>query len=125
MFIALHKGDVRRNVRAAPGPGRVLRGWSYECRGVIPAKLSAGHYAAVYGNELWVFPMPRNHNMRRVYCLDLQRYRHALTTWAMQPPLKRPAFTFLQMHVVLGYPDVLGAPERGAEQGGAVTWRAP
>ncbi|CAK0782930.1 hypothetical protein CVIRNUC_006125 [Coccomyxa viridis] len=44
-------------------------------RGVIPAKLSAGHYAAVYGNELWVFPMPRNHNMRRVYCLDLLRYR--------------------------------------------------
>ena len=44
-------------------------------RGVIPAKLSAGHYAAIYGNELWVFPMPRNHNMRRVYCLDLLRYR--------------------------------------------------
>ena len=45
------------------------------CRGIIPAKLSAGHFLGVYGNELWVFPMPRNHNMRRVYCLDLLRYR--------------------------------------------------
>lgn len=45
------------------------------CRGVIPAKLAAGHFLGVYGNELWVFPGPRNHNMRRVYCLDLLRYR--------------------------------------------------
>lgn len=44
-------------------------------RGVIPAKLAAGHFLGVYGDELWVFPGPRNHNMRRVYCLDLSRYR--------------------------------------------------
>jgi hypothetical protein len=50
----------------------MLAAW---CRGVVPAKLTAGHYAAVHGNELWVFPGPRNHNMRRVYCLDMLRYR--------------------------------------------------
>ena len=44
-------------------------------RGVVPAKLQAGHYAAVYNNEMWVFPGPRNHNMRRVFCLDMQRSR--------------------------------------------------
>ena len=44
-------------------------------QGVVPAKLQAGHYAAVFGHEMWVFPGPRNHNMRRVFCLDLQRCR--------------------------------------------------
>ncbi|DBB04815.1 TPA: hypothetical protein ACH3X3_010105 [Trebouxia sp. C0006] len=44
-------------------------------RGAIPPKLTAGHYSAVYGDELWVFPNPRNHNLRRVYCCDLMRYR--------------------------------------------------
>lgn len=60
------------------GDGLVLRVSSTAfcaCRGVVPAKLQAGHYAAVYGNEMWVFPGPRNHNMRRVFCLDMQRYR--------------------------------------------------
>lgn len=57
-------------------------------RGVVPAKLQAGHYAAVFGNELWVFPGPRNHNMRRVYCLDMVRYRcsRALTLDAVNGP---------------------------------------
>ena len=44
-------------------------------RGVLPPKQTAGHYSAVYGDELWVFPGPRNHNMRRVYCCDLTRFR--------------------------------------------------
>ena len=44
----------------------------------MPAKLQAGHYAAMNGDELWVFPGPRNHNMRRVFCLDMLRYRCCL-----------------------------------------------
>lgn len=45
------------------------------CRGIIPPKLVAGHYAAVYNDELWVFPGPKNQAMRSVYCCELQRYR--------------------------------------------------
>jgi hypothetical protein len=57
------------------------------CRGVVPTKLQAGHYAAVHGDELWVFPGPRNHNMRRVFCLDMLRYRHCALS---PPPAPRP-----------------------------------
>lgn len=45
------------------------------CRGPKPQTFSAGCYAAVYRDELWVFPGPRNHNMRHVYCFDLARCR--------------------------------------------------
>ena len=45
------------------------------CRGITPPKLVAGHYAAVYNDELWVFPGPKNHTMRSVHCCELQRYR--------------------------------------------------
>ncbi|CAL8470672.1 g10214 [Coccomyxa elongata] len=55
-------------------------------RGVVPAKLTAGHYAAVHGNELWVFPGPRNHQMRRVYCLDMLRYRWVERNVTGDPP---------------------------------------
>ena len=77
LHVMLRNDDMCRDIELASSPGFLMRRWSHGCRGVIPAKLSAGHYAAVYGNELWVFPMPRNHNMRRVYCLDLLRYRYA------------------------------------------------
>ncbi|KAL0020200.1 hypothetical protein WJX79_010998 [Trebouxia sp. C0005] len=55
-------------------------------RGAIPPKLTAGHYSAVYGDELWVFPNPRNHNMRRVYCCDLMRYRWTERDVRGEPP---------------------------------------
>ena len=55
-------------------------------RGVVPPKLTAGHYAAVYGDELWVFPGPRNHNMRRVFCCDLMRYRWTERDVRGEPP---------------------------------------
>ena len=44
-------------------------------RGQVPPKLTAGHYAVVYGDELWVFPGPKNTHMRRVHCCDLVSYR--------------------------------------------------
>ena len=55
-------------------------------RGPVPPKLTAGHYAAVYGDELWVFPGPRNHNMMRVYCCDLTRYRWTEREVRGEPP---------------------------------------
>lgn len=45
-------------------------------RGPVPQTFAAGSYAAVYKDELWVFPGPRNHMMRNVYCCDLTRYRY-------------------------------------------------
>lgn len=57
------------------------------CRGPVPPKLTAGHYAAVYGDELWIFPGPRNHNMMRVYCCDLTRYRWTEREVRGDPPL--------------------------------------
>ena len=52
----------------------------------MPPKQTAGHYSAVYGDELWVFPGPRNHNMRRVYCCDLMRYRWVERDVRGEPP---------------------------------------
>ncbi|KAL3161670.1 hypothetical protein ABBQ38_008771 [Trebouxia sp. C0009 RCD-2024] len=57
------------------------------CKGAVPPKLTAGHYAAVYGDELWVFPGPRNHNMMRVYCCDLTRYRWTEREVRGDPPI--------------------------------------
>ena len=56
-------------------------------RGPVPPKLTAGHYAAVYGDELWVFPGPRNPNMMRVYCCDLTRYRWHEREVRGEPPM--------------------------------------
>ena len=56
-------------------------------RGPVPPKLTAGHYAAVFGDELWVFPGPRNHNMMRVYCCDLTRYRWTEREVRGEPPV--------------------------------------
>ena len=42
-------------------------------RGAIPPRLTAGHVAAVHGDELWVFPGPRNADLRTVHVLDLLR----------------------------------------------------
>ncbi|KAK9829027.1 hypothetical protein WJX72_003488 [[Myrmecia] bisecta] len=55
-------------------------------RGQVPNKLASGHYAVVHEDELWVFPGPRNHNMRKVYCLDLLRYR-----WVERSVIGEPA----------------------------------
>ncbi|KAK9787629.1 hypothetical protein WJX73_006766 [Symbiochloris irregularis] len=41
----------------------------------LPPKLSQGHYAMVYGDELWVFPGNRGSHMKRVQCCDLTTLR--------------------------------------------------
>ncbi len=56
-------------------------------RGHLPPKLMSGHFAAVHQDWLWVFPGPRNHNMRRVHCCDLLRYRWEERSVAGDPPL--------------------------------------
>lgn len=55
-------------------------------RGPMPQIFTAGCYAVVYNGELWVFPGPRNHNMRNVYCCDLQRYRWVERATLGEPP---------------------------------------
>eukprot|EP00803_Ostreobium_quekettii_P009677 evm.model.scf_2193.2 EVM.evm.TU.scf_2193.2 scf_2193:7697-13170(-) len=55
-------------------------------RGPIPQTFSAGCYAAVYKDELWVFPGPRNHNMRNVCCCDLSRHRWVERATLGEPP---------------------------------------
>ena len=55
-------------------------------RGITPPKLTAGHYSAVFNDELWVFPGPRNHNMRKAYCCDLQRFRWVERDTRGDPP---------------------------------------
>lgn len=66
-----HMGLWRWDMGAGDGEG--FQAVSY--RGPVPQTFAAGSYAAVYKDELWVFPGPRNHMMRNVYCCDLARYR--------------------------------------------------
>ena len=46
----------------------------------------SGHIATVYQDWLWVFPGPKNHNMRRIHCCDLLRYRWEERTVMGDPP---------------------------------------
>lgn len=46
----------------------------------------SGHFAAVYDGWLWVFPGPRNHNMRRINCCDLTQFRWEERTVIGDPP---------------------------------------
>ncbi|KAK9842237.1 hypothetical protein WJX81_002080 [Elliptochloris bilobata] len=59
-----------------------------EFRGWAPQKHQAGHYAAVWGDELWVFPGPRNicTQMHHVHCLNLRDARWSQRTMRGEPP---------------------------------------
>lgn len=52
----------------------------------MPPKLTAGHYALVYGDDLWVFPGPKNAHMRRVHCCDLTTLRWSERTVSGECP---------------------------------------
>lgn len=47
------------------------------CRSQPPQTLNSGHYAAVYNDELWVFPGMRNVEMQRAFRLNLINF-----TWS-------------------------------------------
>lgn len=49
--------------------------WSY--RSQPPVTLTSGHYAAVYNDELWVFPGARNRESQRAFRLNLTTF-----TWS-------------------------------------------
>ncbi|GMH38370.1 hypothetical protein BSKO_06254 [Bryopsis sp. KO-2023] len=77
-------------------------------KGPVPQTFNAGCYAAVYKGELWVFPGPRNQNMRNVYCCELTRYRWVERAFQGEPPcetqMRRNVDCFLwgQKLVVMG-----------------------
>ena len=48
--------------------------------------MMSGHFAAVHDGLLWVFPGPRNHNMRRINCCDLTQFRWEERTVIGDPP---------------------------------------
>ncbi len=48
--------------------------------------MMSGHFAAVYQDWLWVFPGPRNHNMRRVSCCNLMQYHWEERAVLGEPP---------------------------------------